>query len=374
MSYLNGTKNLDFIKKQMQSRKKILFVLPSLCAGGAERVMSFVSQQLNSNDFDVKLIVLGFKKDAVYNVDSIEVKYLNKKRLLASVTTLFRLLMKEKPSIVVSSIGHVNIMMGFFSLFFRKIKFIGREASVVSKMNEFSKMNSKLNLTLMKIFYPRLSAIICQSEDMRNDFIHTLQLNPSKLVLIHNPITLIPKEESMYKSNPNSENFNFVTVGSLSEVKGYFRIIKGLSKIQNYSFNYCIIGSGPQEEQIKQLVEEYGLNDKVSFIHFTSNILGELINKNYFIQGSYVEGFPNALLESCTVGTPVIAFNAPGGTKDIVINGENGFLVENENDFSSLLNNLERLKSIDPNKVKLSVINKFNSEKILSQYEELLNR
>ena len=74
------------------------------------------------------------------------------------------------------------------------------------------------------------------------------------------------------------------------------------------------------------------------------------------------------------MGTPVIAFNAPGGTKDIVINGENGFLVENENDFSSLLNNLERLKSIDPNKVKLSVINKFNSEKILSQYEELLNR
>ena len=358
----------------MQSRKKILFVLPSLCAGGAERVMSFVSQQLNTNDFKVKLIVLGFEKDAVYNVDSIEVKYLNKKRLLASVTTLFRLLMKEKPSIVVSSIGHVNIMMGFFSLFFRKIKFIGREASVVSKMNEFSKMNSKFNLTLMKIFYPRLSAIICQSEDMRNDFIHTLQLNPSKLVLIHNPITLIPKEESMYKSNPNSENFNFVTVGSLREVKGYFRIIKGLSKIQNYSFNYCIIGSGPQEEQIKQLVEEYGLNDKVSFIHFTSNILGELINKNYFIQGSYVEGFPNALLESCTVGTPVIAFNAPGGTKDIVINGENGFLVENENDFSSLLNNLERLKSIDPNKVKLSVINKFNSEKILSQYEELLNR
>jgi len=121
------------------------------------------------------------------------------------------------------------------------------------------------------------------------------------------------------------------------------------------------------------LVEKYGLSDKVDFIPFTHNVLGELVAKDYFIQGSYVEGFPNALLESCSVGTPVIAFNAPGGTKDIVINGENGFLVENENDFSSLLNNLERLKAIDRNMVKLSVINKFSSEKILSQYEELLN-
>lgn len=373
MFYQNGIRSLGSIKKEMQNRKKVLFILPCLGAGGAERVMSFVCENLDNKLFDTKLIVLGFQKDNVFNVENVAVTYLNKSRLLVAVPSLFKVIIKEKPSFVVGSIIHVNLMMGVFSIFLRKIKFIGREASVVSKMNEFSTFNSKIKAILIKLFYSRLTFLICQSEDMRKDFISTFDLKSSRLVLIHNPITFIPKEESMYKSNSNSENFNFVTVGRLSEEKGYLRIIKGLSKIQNYSFTYCIIGSGPQEEQIKQLVEEYGLNDKVSFIPFTSNVLGELINKNYFIQGSYVEGFPNALLESCTVGTPVIAFNAPGGTKDIVINGENGFLVENENDFSSLLNNLERLKSIDRNKVKLSVINKFNSEKILSQYEELLN-
>lgn len=373
MFYQNGIRSLGSIKKEMQNRKKVLFILPCLGAGGAERVMSFVCENLDNKLFDTKLIVLGFQKDNVFNVENVAVTYLNKSRLLVAVPSLFKVIIKEKPSFVVGSIIHVNLMMGVFSIFLRKIKFIGREASVVSKMNEFSTFNSKIKAILIKLFYSRLTFLICQSEDMRKDFISTFDLKSSRLVLIHNPITFIPKEESMYKSNSNSENFNFVTVGRLSEEKGYLRIIKGLSKIQNYSFTYCIIGSGPQEEQIKQLVEEYGLNDKVSFIPFTSNVLGELINKNYFIQGSYVEGFPNALLESCTVGTPVIAFNAPGGTKDIVINGENGFFVENENDFSSLLNNLERLKSIDRNKVKLSVINKFNSEKILSQYEELLN-
>jgi glycosyltransferase involved in cell wall biosynthesis len=355
----------------MQSRKKILFVLPSLCAGGAERVMSFVSQQLNTNDFKVKLIVLGFEKDAVYNVDSIEVNYLNKKRLLASVTTLFRLLMKEKPSIVVSSIGHVNIMMGFFSLFFRKIKFIGREASIVSKMNEFSKLNSKLNLSLMKIFYPRLSAIICQSGDMRNDFIHTLQLNPSKLVLIHNPITKFP---TIIRSYDFKDKLNFITVGRLSEEKGYVRILEGLSKIKNYDFHYTIIGSGPQLEIIKESIYKFNLTDKISFIPYTHEVLEEVSKNDYFIQGSFVEGFPNALLESCSVGTPVIAFNSPGGTKEIVRIGVNGFLVENKMEFVSVLNDLTKLKSIDKNEVIKSVMSKFNSKEILNKYETLFNQ
>ena len=352
----------------MQSRKKILFVLPSLCAGGAERVMSFVSQQLNSNDFDVKLIVLGFKKDAVYNVDSIEVNYLNKKRLLASVTTLFRLLMKEKPSIVVSSIGHVNIMMGFFSLFFRKIKFIGREASVVSKMNEFSKMNSKLNLTLMKIFYPRLSAIICQSGDMLKDFNNLLHINPNKLILINNPIT-----SDIKNVNNNNIGFklNFITIGRLSEEKGHFRILEALSKINSYDFIYTIIGSGPLESDIKGKIKQYGLSAKVNFITYTSNVQEHLIKNNFFLQGSFVEGFPNALLESCSVGTPVIAFNAPGGTKEIIINGLNGFLVETREEFVALLNNIDLLKSIDVSLVSESVINKFNSKDVVKKYEML---
>ncbi|WP_165830155.1 glycosyltransferase [Flavobacterium hydrophilum] len=355
----------------MQNRKKILFVLPNLCAGGAERVLSFVSQKLNTNNFDVKLIVLGFKKDAVYNVNEVEVQYLNKERLLTSIIALFCLFKKEKPSIVISSIVHVNITMGFFSLFFREIKFVGREASVISKMNEFSKLNSKLNLTLIKIFYPRLSAIICQSEDMKTDFIKILRLDSSKLVLIHNPVT---QSFISALSNNFGNKINFITVGRLSEEKGYLRILEGLSKIYNYDFHYTIVGSGPQLEDLKDCVSNYKLNGKVSFIPYTSKVLEEVSKNDFFLQGSYVEGFPNALLESCTVGTPVIAFNCPGGTKDIVITGANGFLVQDELEFIAVLNNIDKLKTIDKNAVRMSVSSKFNAEKIVRKYENLFEQ
>jgi glycosyltransferase involved in cell wall biosynthesis len=355
----------------MQSKKKIIFILPSLKAGGSERVVSFIAKQLNTDIFDIKLIVIGFEKDTVYDVGSLNIQYLNKTRLLTGIKSLFAIIQKENPAIVVSSIGHINIIMGLFSLFFRKIKFIGREASVQSKMNEFSTVNSNIFNVLTRIFYPRLSIIICQSEDIRQDLINKLGINLSKLVVIHNPIT---NSETIKRNSHSNEKIHFVTVGRLSEEKGYLRILKGLSNILNYDFHYTIIGSGPQLESIKEHSVKYNLTEKINIIQHTFKVLEEVARKDFFIQGSYVEGFPNALLESCSVGTPVIAFNAPGGTKEIVLNATNGFLVEDEREFASILNDIDTLKSISSDTVIASVSEKFKAAKIVKQYEELFIR
>ncbi len=354
----------------MSHKKKILFILPSLCAGGAERVMSFVSSAIDKNKYESKLIVIGFKKDAVYEVEGIEVLFLNKTRLLAAVGSLFGVIRKEKPAIVVSSIGHVNVMMALFSFYFWKVKFIGREASVVSKMNEFSDSVSKFNSKLMRFFYPRLSAIICQSSDMKEDFQNVLQLKANKLKVIHNPITKIVSP----KSSGTSDNFfNFITVGRLSKEKGHQRILQGLSTIKTYDFTYTIVGSGPLEQEIKKQVIEYNLLDKVTFIPFTTTVLDYLKKSDYFLQGSFVEGFPNALLESCTVGVPIIVFDAPGGTKDVVSPEINGFVVKDNQEFETLLNDKLKLDSISNKNVLDSVLTKFDSNQIVKKYEELFD-
>ena len=57
---------------------------------------------------------------------------------------------------------------------------------------------------------------------------------------------------------------------------------------------------------------------------------------------SIYEGYPNALIESITLNTPVVAFNSPGGTHEIIKDGQNGFLV--------------KYKDIDDLKNKLSTI------------------
>jgi len=90
-----------------------------------------------------------------------------------------------------------------------------------------------------------------------------------------------------------------------------------------------------------------------------------LVKHNLFLQGSYSEGFPNAALESCVMGTPVLAFNVPGGTKEIIENDVNGFLVNTEVEFLDCLKN-ERDWNRD--NVINSVTKKFGRDTILKRY------
>jgi glycosyltransferase involved in cell wall biosynthesis len=370
MCCLNGIKNSDFIQKKMQSKKKLYFILPSLKAGGAERVISFVATNLDRQKYDVKLVVVGFEKDAVYDTNSIDVLYLNKSRLSHSFFKVYTILKTEKPDIVIGSIGHVNLLLGFFSVFFKKIKFIAREASVVSEMYKFSEKKGIITFKLIKLLYPRLTAIICQSDDMKNDFQNVFNINTAKLFKINNPITQIEFTHVEHSFNPSI--LKFITVGRLSYEKGYIRILEGLSQIKKYDFHYTILGSGNLKETIINKIIELNLKDKVTIIPISTNVLDLLSTHDYFIQGSFVEGFPNALLESCSVGVPVIAFNAPGGTKEIVVNKVNGFIVNDEVSFVTILNSLNSV-SFDKLKIKETVQNKFNPQIILEKYEQLFD-
>lgn len=351
--------------------KIIYFILPTLGAGGAERVMSFVAQNLDKSKFETKLIVLGYERDSVYQIDNVDIIYLNKKRVLFSIPSLFTLLYNERPTFAIGSISHINTLLALFALFMKDIKFVGRESTILSQRIISFNVKNVLYQKAITFFYQRLHRIVCQSEDMKEDFVKIFRIDLSKLILINNPITRL-KEISREKLDVKM--MKFVTVGRLSSEKGHLRVLEVLSKINRYNFRYTIVGTGPLLSKLREKIFHLGLEERVTFIPYTGEILEVLSKNDFFLQGSFVEGFPNSLLESCTVGTPVIAFNVPGGTKDIVINGVNGFLVDSESEFEAVLNNTYQLKSMDSEVVKLSVINRFKSENIIKQYEELFEK
>lgn len=349
---------------ESNQKTKILFVLPSLVPGGAERVISFVANNIDRNIFEPVLVIAGFDNDNAYDVSKTNTIYLKKSRILTAIPSIITTILRLKPDIVVSSISHVNTAMSIISPLFRKTKFIGRESTVLSKRKNEKKSRKWSPAYFLPDGFKNLDKLICQSQDMAEDMIKNYNVPKEKTCVINNPISSLPKVK---QNKPKENEKRFITVGRLTEVKGYERILEILSKLKT-PFVYTIIGNGSLKEQIFSKAKELGIEKNIIHIEF-SNELGKHFSENdIFLQGSYVEGFPNAALESCVVGTPVIAFNAPGGTKEIIDNGVNGYIVENQEEF---LEKLNENKTWDPNIIRDSVYKKFNSEKILKEYEDL---
>ncbi|WP_179375836.1 glycosyltransferase [Winogradskyella wichelsiae] len=348
----------------MDNRIKIIFIIPSLVPGGAERVISFVSQNIDKDKFAPLLLVIGYPEDSAYDVSNVEVKYLKKKRVLKAIPTIAYLIFKLKPSIVLSSISHTNIAMSIIAPYFKRTKFIGREATILSKRKDQTSTKKWSPINFVSNQFNNLDMLICQSNDMAEDMVNNYNVPRNKTCVINNPISNL----ALIKEKTNNENIRkYITVGRLVNVKGHFRILDILSQLK-FPFSYTIIGDGNLKEVIFKKAEELSILKYIIHIPFTNKVNDYIINHDYFLQGSYLEGFPNALLESCVVGTPVIAFDVPGGTKEIIEDGVNGFLVKNEIEF---LEKLQEKRIWDPKKIRESVYLKFNKEKIIKQYEQL---
>jgi glycosyltransferase involved in cell wall biosynthesis len=347
---------------------KICLIIPSLRPGGAERVMSFLADHLDPERFATTLIVIESEKETAYEVKNIKVIYLNKERSREAFFVIFNYLRKHRQDIVLSSIMQLNIMLSVYAIFFWKTRFVIRETFVRGKDFK-SKLSFRLILLekLQKIF---IDKIICQSNDIYKDLIENHGYNSKQLVLINNPITNDPGPKKLGKKNSlDTKVWNFITVGRMAKQKGYERVIQALSKF-NYPFRYTIIGNGHEKDKIFDLINELNLNKKITHIPFSKQVLDHLTQSDVYLQGSYYEGFPNALLETCIVGTPAIAFDAPGGINEIIQNGINGFIVKSEKEF------LEKLEHLiynipDPQIVSESVRNRYSKEIIVKKYESL---
>lgn len=264
--------------------------------------------------------------------------------------------------------------MGFISVLFPKIKFVGRHTIVNIADKKFKTENKKpivkrirKKITKPLSFgYKLLDIILCQSTDMYNQMKFKANIPEHKLKIINNPIT--DNFELKSKKTTKEDVVKFITVARISKNKGHKRILNVLSKL-NYPYQYTIIGDGVEKENVFKLIEKLGIKDKVIYIPFTNEVAKYLSESDFYLMGSYSEGLPNSLIESCSVGTPALAFRAPGGLNEIIINGINGYLVDNETEY---FEKLQELKEWDARQIRESVYSKFNKEKIIKQYEDLI--
>jgi len=352
-------------------KKSIIFILPDLETGGAERIITTIANHLPRDKFSPSILLL--RKEGAY-LDflkpDVEIIDIQTPRIRHSLKPILLEIKRRKPDIVFSGFGEVNAYLSLFIKLFPNTKFIARETNVVSQHV------TRKEIKFFYKFYNSYDRIIAQSSDMEIDLIKNFGIKKNKLTKINNPVDVDFIEEKLKQSEKPAEFSpqykHVVAIGNLSARKGFDNLLKVFSRLKNQNILLHILGDGKDKEMLLQMKEMLGL-DHVIFHGKKSNPYQYLKFADLFILSSRYEGFPNVLLEAGTCGVYSLANNCPGGIDEIIIDQINGEImnIENYDDFAEKIKHTV-YRNNNKEDIKTSIKSRFSKDIILKKYEDLL--
>ena len=248
------------------------------------------------------------------------------------------------------------------------------------------KKGTSLNKRVLETL-DNVETIVANSEYTKNLAIK-LGINKDKIVVINPGVDKV--EELNKKTLDKVENLlkhkspRLITVSRFDKRKNHEKVIMALRNLKQIhpSIVYICVGYGDEEENIKKLVAELGLQPQVMFFKDISNELkNSLIAKsNIFVMPSIihkksVEGFGIAYIEAAQYGLPSLG-GKDGGAPDAIEHQKTGLICDgNELDevYSSINSMLENNKYLEYGKAAKEQSSKFQWNKIIDEYKKILN-
>ena len=354
---------------------KICLIIPSLQAGGMERVMSEIISVLTSKPgLELHLILYGISREIFYEIPSTvrihtpNFEFNNDHRSYYTLLTMI-FLRKQVKKINPNSILSFGEIWNNFVL----IALYGFKYPIfVSDRCKPDKSLGKLHNLLRKILYPKAKGIIAQTQVAKQIF-HSLY-NHNNIAVIGNPIREINPRSDIQKENI------VLTVGRLISTKHHDELIKIFHSINHLDWKLVIVGYDHLKQKNKQrlndLVKELNLEKNILLVDKQKDIDKYYLKSKIFAFTSSSEGFPNVIGEAMAAGLPVIAYDCVAGPSELISDNENGFLIP----LFDKLKFQERLKFLMENENlaeemgnhSKELIKAFNVETISENFEKFI--
>ena len=361
---------------------QLAFIIYSLQAGGAERVLSIMANHWSGKSQKVTVITLDDgSQPSFYDIDSriqkvsLDVAAVSKNRFSGILNNFHRIyklrsaIRAAQPDAIISFMTETNVLT--------LIATIGiRTPVVVTEHTDpwtgpVGDIWSKLRLGL----YPRASRVVVLNERAREFFDKSPDI---RTMVMPNPVVVETDEVTSDMDNEVTSEHLIVAMGRLSREKCFDLLIHAYSRVATeYSdWNLVILGEGPEREALEALRDELGLGDRVILPGTVKHPHVVLKRADMFVSSSELEGFPMALCEALACGLPVIATEYHSAVRDIVEDGHNGIIVPPGASaplaaaMIRLIDNPDERDRLAANGVEIGI--RFSVDAVMEKWEQLL--
>lgn len=318
--------------------KKILFFIPTLLGGGAEKVLVDLVNNLNSKKYDITVLTLdtrGVYKNSINK--NIKLKTINNYKN-PFIKKLFNVIIcKYLPSKFVYKkyiADKYDVEIAFLEGIATKILAASTNDNKIAWVHTdlFNYLDCYKKIKNSDKLYKSFKKVICVSNSVKDNFRKQYGFDDNVLIQ-YNPIdekNIIEKSKEVINEFAISSKFKIVTVGRLEYQKGYDRLLNVHKKLIEDGLDYelWILGDGTQRAEMEHYISENNLSDTVKLLGFQKNPYKFLSKADIFVSSSRIEGFSLVVAEALILGLPIISTDSIGPA-ELLKNGEFGMICEN---------------------------------------------
>jgi glycosyltransferase involved in cell wall biosynthesis len=360
--------------------RRVLFLLPTLRGGGAERVIVTLLRHLDRKRFRLALAVVDLSSAAYLDdiPDDVDLIDLQCTRVRYALPRVARLIWSMQPDVVFSTLGHLNLALAMIRpLLPNGTRYVARETALVSAALADGNRWPAVWARAYRWFYRRLDLVICQSRSMRDDLVEHYQFPAKKLVVINNPIDTA-RVRRMCREGSDADGatspvqrdapLRLLAIGRLTWQKGFDLLIDAIAMCERTKPHLTILGEGPLRAEIERMAIHKGLGGRVELVGFQANPYRYFGRADALILSSRYEGFPNVVLEALACGLPVISTPASGVPE--IIEGLTGCALASEISAPALAREIEQF--VRGPSISMDAVRPYELSAIVHRYEESL--
>lgn len=367
--------------------KKVLYLIPNLAHGGAEKVLVNLANNMDKTKFDVTVQTL-FDVGVNRQYLNSDVKYIGGfKRMprgntyvmkLFSPEKLYKHFIRDNYDIIVSYLEGptARIVSGCTNPNTKLVSWIHIEQHTKGLASKsFRSCKEALDC------YSKFDRTVCVSDTVKDDFESIFDTKKSVEVLYNtNESEKIKKlsDEQVDDVDFSKDTINIISVAKIVPSKGYDRLMKIHKKLieKNIKNHIYILGIGEEKEKYEKYLAENNLTDTFTFLGYRDNPYKYVKKADLYVCSSRREGFSTAVTEALIVGTPVVSTNCSGAYELLGKNNEYGFVTENDEDalYEGIKKMLTTPDLLEAYAAKAKERGKaFSTEKTVKAVEEMLS-